>query len=423
MTTVVWSPAARRAHGRRFGLLALIAPLVLHSTASRLQGQDRLLNNASASLGGIAESIVFGRGGYLQPGSGATEPLRLKGITQVTTPVSLSVPLGSAFSMDVGAYYASVTLRYTPDVGGTGETRTATLAGPSDVRVRATGRFFNDAVVITAGINGPTGQTQLGTEGLTVLRASASPALGLSAAPVGSGTSGTMGLIVARQILGWAVAVGGSFERRGSYQPVASLTAGVPSADFQPGDVRRASLGIERLIGRHRLSVTGAYDQFGLDLLKDPSAANTVLSTVRLGPAFTADAQLQLAIAGLKDVVVWGGYRSRAAFTRDSVLVMGTSATYVDGGLRMSLPVARGTDLLVTLDGRWHTGLAATTGLTTSGVAAGGGMLALITEAGIFSLQPYLRAQTGSLRDRGAPSSSATPFSGASAGLIVVARF
>lgn len=401
--------------GLAFGLLLAVAP--------SLQAQDRLLNAAAVSLGGLAESIVFGKGGYLQPGSATSDALRVKSVAQVNTPVSLAVPLGTAFTVDVGAYYSAVWMRYEPATGSDGVPRTATLAGPSDVRVRATGRLFNDALVLTAGVNGPTGQTQLGSEGLTVLRASAAPALGLSAPPVGSGTSATAGIVMAREILGWAVAVGASFEHRGTYQPVASLTAGVPSADFQPGDVKRASIGLEKILGKHRLSLTGAYDQFGLDVLRDPTSANGVLSTVQLGPTFTADAQLLLGITGLKDVALWGGYRSRAAFTRDSALVVGTSATYVDGGMRVSVPVARSVDLLITMDGRWHTGLAATTGLATSGVIAGGGTVALVTDAGVFSIQPYLRAQGGSLRDRGAPATSATPFTGASVGLIVVARF
>ena len=400
---------------RRMALAAVTSLMPVAASA-----QDRLVGTSALGAGVTTDMVRFGGNGYTQPGGAGGDSIRLRSIAQLSVPISLAVPLGSMWTVDLQSVYSTVRLSFDPR---TGARQNLTLSGVSDVRVRATGRLFNDGLVLTAGLNAPTGQTELSANDLTVLRASAAPALGLSAPPVGGGPAGTVGLVLARKVGEWAVAIGGSYEMRGTYQPVAALTAGAPSSDYQPGNVIRGSIGLDRLVGQHRLSISSAADLYDTDELRDPTSSSArPLATVRLGPVVSTDIQLQLASPRLNELVLWTSHRYRSQFERDDVKVNGSSANYIDGGLRTSLPLRPSLDLLVTADGRYHSGLSINQGLATSGVMSGGGTLGLIARAGNFSWQPYLRAQAGSLsvRDSAAPSTS---FVGGSVGFLVVTRF
>lgn len=406
----------RRSH--RWTVLSALAVVPALARPGVAHAQDRLLSTGAAGVGATMETVRFGGDGFRQPGI-TGDGIRLQSIQQFAVPVTVAIPLGTAWTVDLQSAWSSSRLTYT---AANGAERSAQLSGPTDVRLRATGRLFNDGLVLTAGLNAPTGKTELGTDELTVLRASAAPALGLGAPPVGAGPSGTMGMVVAREIGGWAMALGASYELRGTYQPVAAITAGAPSTDFRPGNVVRGTLGLDRLLGAHRLSITGAVDVYSDDVLRAPNTT-TPIATVKLGPVFSTDVQLQVAAPRVRELAFWVSNRYRTAFARDGRDVGGTSGLYVDGGMRTSIPLSADTDLLVTGDGRWHSGLEINQGLATSGVVSGGAMLGLAHRVGTLSLQPYVRAQAGSLRARVSGAAPSSSFVGGSAGLIIVTRF
>lgn len=410
-------------HARGIGALA--GCVLALSLPAALSAQDRLIGTGIIAAGATADVISFGGVGFQQPGVGGRDSIRLRSIEQFSVPVSLALPIGTAWTVDVQSAFSYARLTFDPKLGSSGPRTTSTLYGPTDVRVRATGRLFNDAITFTAGGNVPTGKTELTNSNLTVLRAIAAPALGLGTPPVGAGPSGTVGLVAAKQVLGWAVAIGGSYELRGTYQPIAAIAAGSPSVDFQPGNVVRGSLGLDRLIGGHRVSLTGAVDVFADDELRNPAAGTAAapLATVTLGPIFTTDVQIQFAVPRVREFVLWGSNRYRTRYERDGREVAGTSGNYFDGGLRTSIPLSGSTDLLFTGDGRMHSGLAINQGLATSGVISGGGTLGLVHRAGTFTIQPYLRAQGGQLRPRITGTAPRTAFFGGTAGLVIATRF
>lgn len=407
------------------GIGALAGCVLALGLPAALSAQDRLIGTGIIAAGATADVISFGGVGFQQPGVGGRDSIRLRSIEQFSVPVSLALPIGTAWTVDVQSAFSYARLTYDPKLGAAGPRTTSTLYGPTDVRVRATGRLFNDAITFTAGGNVPTGKTELTNSNLTVLRAIAAPALGLGTPPVGAGPSGTVGLVAAKQVLGWAVAIGGSYELRGTYQPIAAIAAGSPSVDFQPGNVVRGSLGLDRLIGGHRVSLTGAVDVFADDELRNPAAGSAAapLATVTLGPIFTTDVQIQFAVPRVREFVLWGSNRFRTRYERDGREVAGTSGNYFDGGLRTSIPLSGSTDLLFTGDGRVHSGLAINQGLATSGVISGGGTLGLVHRAGTFTIQPYLRAQGGQLRPRITGTAPRTAFFGGTAGLVIATRF
>lgn len=402
-------------------LAALCVGLAL--PAVPLWGQDRLISTNIAVVGVNADLLSFGTSGYPQPGVFGGDSIRAQRLTQIGMPVAVTMSMGPAWTLDVQTLYSRIGLDYTPRAGAVGPARTASIAGMSDVRTRVTGRLFNDAMVITLGANLPTGATKLDGTDFQVLQTASAPAIGLGSPPIGTGPSGTLGLVGARQLLGGALALGVSYEFRGTYQPVAALVAGAPSADFRPGNVTRMSVGYDRLIGRHRLIASAAADLFRDDVLTDRGLTNTaVTSAVRLGPVFTSDVQLHLAIARVREFALWTSNRFRDRFVRDGATVDGSNGNYLDFGVRTRLPLTRTVDLLLTGDGRRHSGLAINQGLATARSTSAGATVGLVVQAGRYSLQPYLRGRYGFAQPR-AITSTSVPFSGASAGLVLLTRF
>lgn len=399
----------------------LAATLVLVCGATDLRAQDRLVGLRALSGGGVFEQVRFGDTGLLQTPLVGQDSLRITSATQLTFPVSAAMPLGERWTMDITTVFATGEVGFTPAAGGA--ERTASLSGLSDVRVRTSGRFFDDAIILTIGVNAPTGKTQLDSLELTALRVLAAPALAMGAAPVGAGPSGVVGLLSARTIGPWAAALGVSYEYRGTYQPVAALAAGAPSADFQPGGAVRVSLGLDRLLGSHRLTLATAADIYRPDELRGPSG-NLALAQVKLGPVLSADAQLLLGVPRLRELMLWSAVRYRSNFSRDGITVENTSGAYLDGGVRTSVPIAAATDIVLAANGRFHTGLAIDEGLPTSGVTSGTVTIGLSQRAGSLVFQPFARATSGSVNARGsARDLQQASFTGFTGGLVIISRF
>ena len=408
----------RRACVRRL-TAACAATLALAATAG---AQDRLVGLRAISGGATYDQVSFGGDGLLQGGLLGNDSVRLTRASQLTVPVSAAVPLGRLVTLDVTTLYGAGEVAFTP--AGGGAERTVSLSGLSDVRTRLTARFLDDAFIVTAGLNAPTGATALDTEQLAALRVLASPALALGASPVGAGLSGTVGVLSARQVGRWAVAGGVAYERRGTYQPVAALVAGAPSADFQPGSVVRLSLGLDGFVGRHRLALTATGDLFGEDQLRGPTAGAAPVATVQLGPVLGADAQLQVAAPRFRELVLWSAARYRAAFARDGFTVDNSTGTYLEGGVRSALPVAARTDLVLALDGRQHSGLAVDEGLPTAGVTSATATFGLSHRVQRLAVQPFVRLSAGRVQARGnARARQQADLTGFGGGLVIVTRF
>lgn len=398
--------------------------LVCMASPLNLNAQDRLVGSRVLAAAATIEGVSFGSDGYMQPGTLGGDSISLKSIQQYSVPISLVLPLGSQWTVDLQSAFVQSRLTWAEAGSSATENHETSLSGMTDVRLRATGRLLDDAVVLTAGVNLPTGQSELDGNGMTVLRATAAPALALGVPPVGAGPAATLGMVYAREWLGWAVAVGASYETRGKYQPVAAMAAGLPSLDFKPGNVIRGSLGLDRLIGAHRLSITAAADVYGNDKLESESSGySDSFASVQLGPIITTDLQLQLAIPQFREFVVWGVNRYRSRYEQNSIGVEGTNGNYFDAGVRTTSALSANTDVLVTADMRMHSGLASSQGLATSGVTAFGATAGLVRRSGGLSFQPYLRAQTGTLRPRESGTAANTSFTGFSAGLVIVTRF
>ena len=397
---------------------ALAATLVaLLPSAARAQRSPGVMLTATA--GPSLEWLRFGDG-VAQQGLPGSDSVVVRSVRQWSVPVAVVYPVSDRLTVDLAGTYTSgkVTLRSPDPVTGRS---TYDLSGMSDLRVRATAHLVGDNVLLTLGASLPTGTTTLDREELSALRVLAAPALGLQPPGIGLGAGGTAGLVLARQLGGWAWALGGSYEVRGTYNPIAAFSAGVPAADFDPGDAVHLSIGTEGLLGAHAMTLTFTADLFSGDELRqgDAPSGATPIAAVKLGPVLSADWRLRLGTTRFREFTLYAVDRYRSSYEADGASVDGSSGNYLDAGLRAVRPVGGRTDLLIGLQLRHQTGLDVDRTLSTAAARSAGLMLGLSHSVGGLMLQPWVRGQAGQI-DAGAGSVTMT---GASGGLAVGLRF
>ena len=404
-------PARMHRRGRRalrLGAVALgvLAPGVLAPGA--LAAQGTLAESGTLSAGPLYETVRFGDG-VAQPGLTAEGGVVVERASQWTVPFAATLPLGARWTFDLAGAYAAgeVTLRGTDPTSGA---RAYELRGMTDLRLRATGHLVGDNVLLTLGATFPTGNDALDREGLSALRVLGAPALGFQMPGVSVGRGATAGLVLARQVGGWAWALGGSYELRGSYNPVQAFTAGIANPDFDPGDAVHVSLGTEGLVGQHAMTLSVAADLFTGDELRDGRGA-AVIAATQLGPVYTASWQLRVGTRHFRELTLHATDRYRTRYEQGGARVAGSDGNYLDAGLRAVRSLGGRTDLLAGLNVRHQTGLEVDESLATAGAVAGGVTLGLSRALGGLLVQPYVRAQLGRL-DTGGQRVSTTGFGG-----------
>ena len=88
-------------------------------------------------------------------------------VSQIAIPLFIIMPVTSRLSIDVGTAFAAVSMeRDAQDSGGNPITVTSELSGLTDTQLRANYTFGQDFVVVTAGINAPTGSSTVEPEEL-----------------------------------------------------------------------------------------------------------------------------------------------------------------------------------------------------------------------------------------------------------------
>ncbi len=175
-------------------------------------------------------------------------------ISQLSVPLFLSIPFGSRLVVDVGTAYANARL--------TSATTTSEISGLVDTQVRGNLTLGSDFVILTAGLNLPTGNSGVTLEQLTAAGRIGNPFLGFPVSNMGAGLAGTGGIAIARPLGSWNVGFGGAVRRSASYAPF-----DVPgeTLTFQPGNEYRARLGVDRTVGGGRAAFAITYSAFSLD--------------------------------------------------------------------------------------------------------------------------------------------------------------
>ncbi len=344
------------------------------------------------------------------------DSLRVKSATQIAVPFMVEWPVSSRLTTTLsGAAYSS-----NVSTPGAGSGESQSLSGLTDLRIRATGRVIGDALRITAGINIPTGKSGLSLSENQVVRVLAAPSLGAPVAIPGVGFGGTIGAVAATLAGQWALAVGASLEKRGTYSPLDVAIAGRDArTELVPGNTAHVSFGADGLVGAHRLSIGVLTDLYSSDQLRSITNGTTQTDSYKLGPTALATASLQIASSAIRDLTVQFTDRYRSAFTDGKgATIAGSSGNSVMLGASGLLGSAGRPSLVLGVDVQQHSGLPVDKGLIGAKMTGVGATVGLSLPSGTIEWRPTLHASVGSMTTQRA-SSSVTSFS---AGLTVVAR-
>lgn len=382
--------------------------------------QERLVNPRTVSVGYEFETFTFGGDeGLDQRTTLSSANSTVYSARQQVVPVSLNVPVGDRWNFDLGAAFTNSGVRIARAPGAARERRT--MSGLSDLRVRATGRFFEDGVMLTLGGNLPTGVNDLTPEQIDVLGVLAAPAVGSVIPAASSGPSATSGLVVTRKLGEWIWAAGASYEMRWSYAPVAALTAGLPTPTFDPGNAVHLSLGTDKFVGQGAFNLAATADIYTQDRFSTGGAANAAaVSTVQLGPTLGVEAQFRVPTTSFRELTIYAADRFRTQFERDGRKVAGSSGNYVNGGVRATYPLRRTTDVSVGVDLWSQSGLDVDNSLVTAATTSGMVGLAISQRiGGTYAITPYARYRAGTV-DTGVGSANVAGMIG---GVGLSARF
>lgn len=189
-------------------------------------------------------------------------PLNEK-ISQLAVPLFVVVPIMPALTVDVGTSFAMVQHEVTRLIAGIPTTTKSELSGLTDTQIRANYAFGQDFVVVTAGLNLPTGSATVDPSELEAASRIGSDFLTFPISGFGSGFGMTGGAAVARPMGSWNFGFGASVRRSSEYEPF--LIAPDTALKFTPGPEYRARLGMDHPFGTGRMSFGLTYSKFGDD--------------------------------------------------------------------------------------------------------------------------------------------------------------
>ncbi len=311
---------------------------------------------------------------------------------QHSVPLVVVVPISGWLVMDAFAAWTSGEVRARDEEG---TVRSYMLEGMSDIKLRATMRLRGDAVLLTTGIGLPTGRTKVDAEEYAALRVLGAPSLRFHAPAIGAGLTATSGIVLTRQLSGWAWGFGVSYEYRGEYAPLDAAAAGLETLNLDPGDAVRLTMGTDGLIGSSAMSVQASATLSGSDKLTSELGRQDF----RFGPALALEWQLRPAVRGFSELSLYAYDRYRMEF-RDATgaKMPGSSGNELEAGARGVIRLGRAVALTTSLDGRHHTGLRVNEALSTAAMIGGGATIGLSISNRRLTFQPFIRGQAGRMQ-------------------------
>ena len=347
------------------GLLAVVAPIA--------GAQEALLPSTGWGIGSSLSAWHFNTP-IAQSGGAVAD------IAEVAIPFRVRSVFGR-WSVDLSGAGAFGAVHTTPVSTGSAtdqsgdEDQLFTIFGPTDVKLRVTGPVVGDNMLVTIGLNLPTGKVGLDGDQTTALQAIGAPAVRMPVGAFGTGAGATLGAIRAFEGDDWAVAVGGSLEKRTEYSPIALLlSGGNAETRVTPGTAAHLTLGLDRALGESRISTLLVGDVFSRDQVRF-SGGGTAESNndFKLGPQVTLTSKIDFAATGWRESSLGVAARLRSEFSDSTgAKVAGSSGTYIEGSVGGVRGGAEGKGFLVAADARWHSGLKFTDALVGAAVTAVG---------------------------------------------------
>src|SRR5687768_12257938 len=266
-----------------------LIPLVLLVSASVLPAQSFL--DAAVRTGPQFHSYTM------------KAPLNEK-ISQLALPFFVVVPIMPALTIDVGTAFAMVHHeRVTLDASGNATTTESDLSGLTDTQLRANYAIGQDLIVITAGVNLPTGSATVEADEVDAASFIGSDFLSFPISGFGSGLGFTGGLAIARPVGVWNFGFGASVRQSTEYEPFRDATG--TATKFTPGPEYRARLGLDHPFGTGRMSFGLTFSKFGDD------KANAI--TYNTGDRYVAQFAMNNSLGDSEvdySFVLWNLYRT-----------------------------------------------------------------------------------------------------------------
>src|SRR5256714_10495095 len=120
-------------------------------------------------------------------------------ISEFTTPIFVVIPITSTLTFDVGTAFASASVKR----NGAGTEQKSTISGLTDTQIRANLSFGSDFVVVTAGVNIPTGKETATQEELLAAFRIGNDFLAFPISNMGTGFGATGAIAIAPPIGSW----------------------------------------------------------------------------------------------------------------------------------------------------------------------------------------------------------------------------
>lgn len=228
-------------------------------------------------------------------------------ISEFSFPLYAIMPVSPTFSLDLGTAWAHSHVDQTTN----GKTANSNISGFTDTQIRGNYTFGNDFVVLTAGLNLPTGKSSVTPQQELAASLIGSDFLAFPISNMGTGFGGTAGVAVARPFADWNVGGGASLRKSSAYDPFDA--GGGPALHYQPGNEYRLRVGADRAVGTGRVAIGLTYSTFGNDNLAGSiyNTGNRYLTT------FSFDNTLG---AGTLSVIGWNLFRTAGTLADSSYL-------------------------------------------------------------------------------------------------------
>jgi len=239
-------------------------------------------------------------------------------ISELAIPVFVSIPFGSRFTFDVGTAYARAKV--------TSLSASSEVSGLTDTQVRGNFTLGNDFVVLTGGLNLPTGKSTVDLDQVTAAGRIGSDFLAFPISNLGTGFAVTGGVAIARPLGAWNLGFGGSVRRSTEYQP---FNQPGTTLKFTPGDEYRARVGVDHLVGNGRVSFGLTYSAFGDDVA-GTSVYNTGNRLIAQGVLTNTLMGNDVTVAAYNVFRASGNYANGDPAGRENI-----ANVYVGMGLRM----------------------------------------------------------------------------------------
>ncbi len=187
-----------------------------------------------------------------------------RSVAQTAIPLVFSLPVNERLTVDLSTAYAVT------DVLADGNS-VSSIKGLTDTQLRGNFTLGDRLVVLTVGVNIPTGQYQVADGQQEAAGQIGNDFLGYPISSMGNGFAATAGAAFARAVGSWNVAGGASIRKSTEF---AAFESNSTELRFTPADEYRVNVGVDRPVGDGQVQFGLSYSAFGAD-----QAGNSTYST------------------------------------------------------------------------------------------------------------------------------------------------